>query len=450
MTKKAFFVGFFCFFSLFSAFCFTQQKIIPDSSKIRKVIFESWIERNFEELREKPAEVFANESGDLFQVRIEDNGDEYAIIVAPEKIAEIEVHTSRGIQLVETSIFTKDSLGTWILTKSKKNNAYLRVSYYFQDNPFVYIQFRPKKHKAVVDMVVFDAYLSKGVPVAVSFEDILFLDYETVYSMTSFFVPWDSVTPKHGLYTPLLQMVGEIRDNLPRVFYRDDVAYNENDVLYFISKNQEVVPIDREYKYLSSAGFVKWIIDGLVYPVNGSQLKIMPLLNPTVEFSQGSKKFVATQNSNLTFSLDWARNLACAFQSAKIKKTIFYKDSGVDVRINPFCSSNILDINKKYFSYSENTGYKAEILKPLLFVLAATEPARFFIGSIKEINSKEEGLGSFKKNVLFFPYFDTQENFYVTVFQDGKEIPLEEFILQNKDNFIHLVRVSASENFNLK
>ena len=36
MTKKAFFVGFFCFFSLFSAFCFTQQKIIPDSSKIRK------------------------------------------------------------------------------------------------------------------------------------------------------------------------------------------------------------------------------------------------------------------------------------------------------------------------------------------------------------------------------------------------------------------------------
>ena len=179
MIKKLFFAGIFCFFSLFSGFCFTQQKIIPDSSKIRKSIFESWIERSFEELREKPAEIFANEAGDLFQVRIEDNGDEYAVIVAPEKIAEIEVHTSQGIQLVETSIFTKDSLGTWILTKSKKNNSYLQVSYYFQDNPFVYVQFRPENHKAVVDMIVFDAYLSKGVPVAVPFEDILFLDYET-------------------------------------------------------------------------------------------------------------------------------------------------------------------------------------------------------------------------------------------------------------------------------
>ena len=46
--------------------------------------------------------------------------------------------------------------------------------------------------------------------------------------------------------------------------------------------------------------------------------------------------------------------------------------------------------------------------------------------------------------------FDAYENFYVTVFQDGKEISLEEFILQNKDNFIHLVRLSASENFKLR
>ncbi|MBR5183784.1 MAG: cation:proton antiporter, partial [Bacteroidales bacterium] len=99
-----------------------------------------------------------------------------------------------------------------------------------------------------------------------------------------------------------------------------------------MSKIHVAVPPRAEYE----TGFVKWIVDGLVMPIAGSNLELEPLKMPTVTLRSGSRADVLSDNYNVYFSLDWTRNLAAAYLSVTSGNNYTFKNSGCEVRITPF------------------------------------------------------------------------------------------------------------------
>ena len=72
-------------FSVYAVFPASNGLTIPESAKLRSGLIESWFELPVDLLRDKPAEIFTNEAGELFQVRAEIFDDSCAIIIAPQK-----------------------------------------------------------------------------------------------------------------------------------------------------------------------------------------------------------------------------------------------------------------------------------------------------------------------------------------------------------------------------
>jgi hypothetical protein len=81
-------------------------------------------------------------------------------------------------------------------------------------------------------------------------------------------------------------------------------------------------------------------------------------------------------------------------------------------------------------------------------ILAATESDYFYLGAIRESNHKTPEVFYFNEVVSFFPWFDESGHFMITVFESGIETSLNSFIRRYADNYVHLVRVKASEYFN--
>ena len=195
---------------------------------------------------------------------------------------------------------------------------------------------------------------------------------------------------------------------------------------------------------------MKWIIDGLVVPLAGGYTKIEPLLVSTAENKTGSFADVKSQIFDLDFSLNWTRNLAAAALSVYSGKNYYYTDSGCDVTIEPFSSTQSTQGWTNNLGYLKDSGYSISSLKPLLYVLAVTEPGRFFLGAIRQTdatNPSSPEVHFFTESVALFPYFDSNGRFDVVVFENGQELTLDSLLKKYSDTQIHLVRVNASERF---
>ena len=97
----------------------------------------------------------------------------------------------------------------------------------------------------------------------------------------------------------------------------------------------------------------------------------------------------------------------------------------------------------------KETGYQTDYIRPLLYVLAATEPGRFFLGAIRQtdVNENNPDINFFTECAAFFPFFDSDGKFNVVVFEDGKEYTLDAFLKKYAGSYVHLVRINASERF---
>ena len=182
---------------------------------------------------------------------------------------------------------------------------------------------------------------------------------------------------------------------------------------------------------MNHAGFTKWIVDGTIIPLAGSPTYLNPLLRPTVQTNPLSISGIKTQTQNIFHALDWTRNLAAAKVSVQNRRNYMYEETGVDVNIEPFSS----EISEKGITgvagYIKNSGYEIKYLKPLLYVLAATEPTYFYLAAIRRTVTPTDGSPEFKvfdSTAAIFPYFDKDRQFGCVVFENGKEMSLAQFM----------------------
>ena len=430
---------------------------IPDSSEIRAGLEEKWFTAPLSAVRENPPEIHANNNGNKFQVRLEENEQTFNVFVAPYAELNVTVYSDTGAHIEKQQVYPGDYCGSWVLIRDKKTGNPLRIRYYFLKNSEVFIQFTPSANVKLVltDLVMSGNYAARGVPTGMPFEKFYTASFDDVMTITETKLPWNYVLADTDLYHSSKQMIAVIREKLPFIQYAQDSMYGGNKDRVHISTGrkftkEEIFGNNEEKLSLSSAGFVKWIADGLVEPLSGGMLKRAPLIKETVEVKENGRQGVLSQRYNLYFSLDWIRNLASAVISVYAGKTYLFNQSGVDVTINPFASSITDRGVSNVVTFIENSGYRVSVLRSLLYVLASTEPGTFYFGAIRGTDrTVTPEIMAFNDCVAFFPYFMDDGGFACSVFINGREMNLEDFCLMYSDDFVYLTRVKTSEQFYL-
>ena len=423
---------------------------IPDSSEIRKDLKERWFEAPLDAVRMNLPEIHDNSAGEKFQVRLEETDSNYMIYVAPCSVINVKVYSNKGMSYQQQEVYPGDAPGAWVLIRDKKTDAPIRVRWYFCVDSDIYVQFTPYGKTALADLVIYGNYASKGSATGVTFESLYSISFEDIMKMTSVSLPWKYVTVDADRYGNVLQMAGVIQKNLGRVMYVPDAMYNENNELVQITNGKpfDSKNIEGGKLYLSSAGFLKWIADGLVEPIAGNKLNHAPLLVETVSVKENGHQGVLSQKYSLYFGLDWIRNLAAAIMSVNTGRVYKYNESGTDVTVNPFAATMTRAGTLNTVTFIEDSGYSISVLKSLLYVLAATEPGNIYFGAIRETDKTvTPEIKVFNDNVVFFPYFSSNGSFGCFVFMNGKQISLDDFCMIYADSYVYLTRARASNNF---
>ena len=426
---------------------------IPDSSEIRDGLEERWFTAPLSEVRTNQPEIHANDNGEKFQVRLEENDSTFNVFVSPRALVKVNVFSDKGIYTEEQEMYPGDASGSWVLIRDKRTEKPLRIRYYFLKNSEVFIQFTPQGKIALADLVIFGNYAARGVPTGMPFEKFYSASFADVMNITETKLPWNYVLVDPEMYHSMKQMCAVIREKLPSISLVPDAMYDENNDLVHIStgksfEKSEKSNYSEKNLLLSSAGFVKWIADGLVEPVSGSQLMRDPLIKETVSVKDNGRQGVLSQKYDLFFSLNWVRNLASAVVSVYSGKTYLFNQSGVDVTVNPFASSITEKGVANTVTFVENSGYTVKVLNSLLYVLAATEPGTMYFGAIRGTDRTiTPEIMAFNDCVAFFPYFQDDGGFACNVFMNGREMTLENFCYFYADDFVYLTRVKSSERF---
>lgn len=446
----------FCLILFFSSFIFAEynSRGVPDSADVRKAVVESWFEASVEELREKIPEIRANVAGQKFRIYMEEEDSYYCIYVASGKPMDVNIFSDGALVKESQMVYPGNLPGTWVLIKDKQTNKPLRIRYFFTGDSDVFVQVTPNGKVALADLVIFGEYAAKGVSTGVPFSQFYTASLDDVMLLTKKSLPWNYVLTDSSYYHGVHFMSKAIQDNLPRIVMKDDAMYDEDGVLVAITSGAPFYKDEENDNklYLSSAGFAKWIADGLVRPVTGGALKRSPLIVPTIAVKETGVQGVRSQNYSLYFTLDWVRNISSAVVSVYAGRNYIYPSAGVDVTISPFASSlkeGPGTVNT--VSFIPDTGYSTSILKSLLYVLAATEPDSFYLGAIRETDKTiTPELKTFSKCVVFFPYFKSDNTFDCKVFIDGRMLSLGDFCLNYSSDYVYLTRMRSSENFLLQ
>lgn len=452
MKKRVIFLSALILFSsLFSPLFASYNRLgIPDSAEIRKGLEEVWFTAPLSEIRMNQPEIRANDNGEKFQIRLEESDTTFNVFVAPHAVIKVNVFSDKGMYTEEQELYPGDAAGSWVLIRDKRTGTPLRIRYYFLKDSDVFVQFTPQGKIALADLVIYGNYAARGVPTGMSFEKFYSASFEDVMNITETKLPWNYVLVDTDMYDSIKQMIGVIREKLPQMTYVHDAMYDENGDLVHISTGKKFDIKEKSEKILSlsSAGFVKWIADGLVEPMAGGRLKREPLIKETVQVKDNGRQGVLSQKYDLFFSLNWVRNLASAVISEYSGKTYLFNQSGVDVTVNPFASSITERGVANTVTFVENSGYTVPVLHSLMYVLAATEPGTFYIGAIRGTNrTVSPEVMAFNDCVAFFPYFREDGSFTCAVFINGREFSLEDFCLFYAEDFVYLTRVKSSERF---
>lgn len=432
-------------------FCFADYNKdgIPDSSEIRKFLEEKWFKAPLQTVRMNKAEIHTNKIGQKFQVRLEETENDFNIFVSPFTRMEVDIYTENGKTTEMQDVYPGDSKGSWVLIRNKKTGEPLRIRYYFTNNSEVFVQFFPENKMAYADFVIFNSYAAKGLPTGILFDRFYTSSFSEIKKWTNDKIPWKYAEIFSEDYNSIQQMIGVIREKLPNLLFTEDASYDEFAEPIYLStgKKREILPEQKDKITLCGAGFLKWIIDGINEPLTGGFIKHEPLTQETVSYNPTGFYGIKSQNYALSFTLDWTRNLATAISSVRTNHFFTYKDSKVDVSIEPFSAELTENGIKNVSGYIKDSGYRFSSLKSLLYVLSVTEPQTFYLAAIRQTSNYSSEVKAFNECAAIFPYFDSEQKFKIAVFKDCQEIDFETFYAQYCLDFVNLVKVQATERF---
>ena len=432
---------------------------IPDSAEIREAIDSSWFSAPIDKVVKKPSELHTDSKGNTFTVSgnyAENRKDGYIISIVPDLT---------DYSLPEHNLVPQ---GTWRLHRNLETGAPLLIKIYPRENPALSISLRPASRKAYsgksfIDICLFNAYVCKDIAIGVPFETLYHISLSRLKELTKAVIPWDLFNPPR-YNSPVKAMSRIVGNLLYRLVPLKDGCFDQDGKPIHISNSQPqteleistAMNIDQIREEVSggvdSAGFAKWVIDGIVRPVAGQGTIVESLKRATdVPKTHFNKPHLDTEN--VFFGLDWIRNLGAAALSLNLNRPVYPADSGLDVMNCPFAltdaaaSANTGSTATKqpaFLGYQQYAGYQTSYLLPLLYYLTVVEPDHFYLACISRAPASTE-LRTYNQIAVLFPYFDGWGEFHLDVYENGEQIPINDFIEKNKDSYTAMIRVRAPE-----
>ncbi|MDR2746385.1 MAG: hypothetical protein LBB77_02965 [Treponema sp.] len=427
---------------------------IEDDSSLRLSIRDEWFLDTPDRVLAKKSQVLNLPGGGRIQVRAETTSGEFAVILARELT---------GPDGRTMGTFPGWAQGSWLYVRRKSDGAPLRILVFPRSDSRTYIQFRPLgTDRCLMDMILYDAYLSWSLPVAIPFERLFTMPMETVYAAIGEKFKRRYFDPAPENYQDLRLFISRLRSRLPEVSFREDGAIDAQGRYVFI----ENLETQDGKKGLNCSGFAKWVVDGILRPLNGQRLDITTLKQP---FGQRGSSFTSVWEDlrDPFFGLDWIRNLASQVWSA-FRSSDYSDSADFEVRDLPFSQLILRNQSaasqgpspgpalRSYPGYLENSGFGVDGLRPLLYTLAIDEPGHIYLASV----NNEMGPPSTPDNLrglprmrqyfhiaVLIPYFDEYGGFQVAAFESAEETRFTRFLARYPGHNINLVRVPVEGSF---
>ena len=416
---------------------------IEDDSALRVSLEASWFRDPPSKTLVKKPEIHSLAGGGQIQVRTESSGqnrDEFAVVLARAR----------------NGAYPGWAQGSWVLTRRRDTGEGSRIRVFLRSDFNTYVQFRPfTNEKSCMDVVLYDAYVIRSLPLPVPFERLYTMPVEDALALAGNQFPRRYFDPDPGVYRDSRTFTSSVRARLPELDYAEDGAVDENGNYVFINTlgNQDFLT-----RGLNCSGFAKWIVDGILRPISGGRLPIAPLKTP---FGARGSSLTDTweEERDPYFGLDWCRNLAAAAISEQ-RSAAFGALEEIEVRNWPFSQVIIRRPGSSsvyaYPGFLQNAGFGVEGLYPLLYTLAIDEPGRIYLAAVNnEIGApitpdNPRGLPRFRQYyhiAVFVPYFTEQGNFDVAVFESAEETSISRFRSRYPGQFVNLVRVPIEGKF---
>ncbi len=420
-------------------------RLISDDSSLRLTLTEAWF-------TESPARVLAKRpslhdlpGGGKVEVRVETSQEEFTVILARELT---------GALRNAAGAFPGWAQGSWALTREKTTGEARRIRIFLRSDPYMYVQFRPlNNEKCQMDIVLYDAFICRSLPLPVSFQRLYTLPVEEALALAGSRFPRKYFEPDPADYRDERLFTALLRDGIKNLQFADDGAIDEHGNYVYIETG---LP-QTENPGLNCSGFAKWIIDGILRPITGTRLPIEPLKAP---FGTRGSSFSAPweEKRDPFFGLDWIRNLASSAATELLSPAYGTLDE-IEVRAADF-SRVILRSSettlRSYPGFLEEAGFGVEGLQPLLYTLAIDEPGRFYLASVNteigpattEANPRgRPRLRQYFHIAALIPYFNEYGVFRVAVFESAAETSLTAFKSRYPGHYVNLVRVPVETTF---
>jgi hypothetical protein len=416
---------------------------IEDDSPLRASLEASWLREIPGRVLAKQPEIHTLRGGSRVQVRIEtsaQNRDEFAIVFARE----------------QNNSFSSWAQGSWSLIRRRDSNSEAsRIRVFLRNDYNTYVQFRPfSAEKSFMDVVIYDSYVVRSLPVAIPFERLYTLPVEDALAAAGEQFPRRYFDPEPGMYRDSRAFIAAVRSRLPGLRFADDGAMDEHGGYVFIN----TLAPQGALAGLNCSGFAKWIVDGILRPLTGTRLPIAPLKAPFgIRGSPSAERWEAERDPY--FGLDWCRNLASS-AAAILRSPAMGSIDEIEVRDLPFSlvliRQNGTSSSHAYPGYVQNAGFGVEGLMPLLYTLAVDEPGRIYLAAVNDelgapaTPDNPRGLPRIRQYyhiAVLVPYFTERGVFQVAVFESAAETSINRFISRYPGEFVNLVRIPIEGSF---
>lgn len=328
--------------------------------------------------------------------------------------------------------------GSYFFQKSLITNEFIRLKIFIQDNADTYILVEPEDdYRSRMSIYIYGQPFYVNVPVPMGMRAVSISPLTELMSVTRYQIDWAALfqPAAYPEWKTILWMIEQIRPQLVLVRLKPDGAQDEHGNFVFIA-NQQPQPAN-SYGF-NCSGFVKWIVDGLYKPLTqkGTLTPIEPLKKEGIRQSENRWSEQYNKTRDPYFGLDWIRNLAYAVRKARwpLQDIDLYAE---DAR------------NTDFSTFYNDIGYPLEKIESVLYELSIRHPGEIFLGSISTEFGKNPVLRQHRHVATFFPYFDDNGNFRVSIFDLGFERDITNLIKAYPTGFVYFVRMEASRDFSL-
>jgi hypothetical protein len=430
---------------------------ITDDSILRINLNDTWlIESPTRVLAKRPA-IHYLPSGERVEVRTEQGRDEFVVIISRELMrGRLAAEDKPAVSRRGTGQFPGWAQGSWMLRRKIDTGEGTLIRIFLRSDQYTYIQFSPfTPERCQMDVVLYGGYVVRSMPMPVSFQRLYTMQLNDILKLAGDKFPLRYFEPVPSIYRDTRTLITQVRSFLGDLKFADDGAIDENDNYVFINNLQRQNPV---VAGLNCSGFVKWLIDGLLYPVTGERLAIPPLKAP---FGERGSSFTVhwEEERDPFFGLDWIRNLASEANGI-LRSDEYRKLEEFEVRSNSF-SSLLLNRNRTFAVHSYpgffgEAGYDIEGLYPLLYTLAIDEPYMFYLAAVNteigapvtRVNLRgAPRLRQYFHVAALLPYFDEYGVFRIVVFESAAETSFNKFRTRYPNHYINLVQIPVVPSF---